>query len=383
MTALAPQSVDEAIDIVLSNASVLPHGSRTKENLLAASEACCLINTSRLAGITEYEPTEFTFTAKAGTPISEIAAALDANGQWMPFDPVFSSANANPKAVDQFAGTPRSATLAGAIASGLNGSCSLRFGGARDFVLGIKFIDGRGNHITAGGKVVKNAAGFDLPKFFVGSCGRFGVLTELTMKVFPKSESYSTLAFEGSLTDHLNSIKKLNATPLEFEAIDIFEGKLFVRIGGGERTLATAQNRIEELVGRVGIRLGSDGEISEASFWRAANRFEWSTDKALIKVPTQILQLHELLRLSDSIKIEDQIAPHQISLHRISLGGHVVYFGVDPKTVPHFISSLSSHGFAAQAIRNSQTVTQPFWWSPFSTKIKKALDPDQRFGSIE
>lgn len=382
MTALAPQSVDEAIDIVLSNASVLPHGSRTKENLLAASESCCLIDTSHLTGITEYEPTEFTFTAKAGTPISEIAAALDANGQWMPFDPAFSGANASPKAADQFAadqiaGLPPSATLAGAIASGLNGSCSLRFGGARDFVLGIKFIDGSGNHITAGGKVVKNAAGFDLPKFFVGSCGRFGILTELTMKVFPKSESYSTLAFEGSLTDHLNSIKKLNATPLEFEAIDIFEGKLFVRIGGGERTLATAQDRIEELVGSTGMRLGSDGEITEASFWRAANRFEWSTDKALVKVPTQILQVPDLLRLFESITSEQQSASF-----RISLAGQVVYFGVEPKAVSDFIASLASHGFAAQAIRNSQSVTQPFQWSPFATKIKKALDPDNRFGQF-
>lgn len=379
MTVLAPQSADEAIDIVMSNDSVLPHGSRTKASLLAASESFCLLDTSGLTGIIEYEPTEFTFTAKAGTPISEITQALDANDQWMPFDPAFSSADANQNDIAATTnGGLRSATLAGAIASGLNGPCSLRFGGARDFVLRIKFIDGIGNHITAGGKVVKNAAGFDLPKFFVGSCGRFGVLTELTMKVFPKSESYSTLVFEGSLNDHLNWIKKLNSTPLEFEAIDIFDGKLFVRIGGSERTLATAQSRIEELVTCVSMRLDSRIENQEDAFWSAANRFEWSTALALIKVPTHILQVPDLLRLFESITTERQSANY-----RISLAGQVVYFGVEPKTVSDFISSLASHGFAAQAIRNSQSLTPPFQWSPFATKIKKALDPDNRFGAFE
>ena len=379
MTVLAPQSADEAIDIVMSNDSVLPHGSRTKASLLAASESFCQLDTSGLTGIIEYEPTEFTFTAKAGTPISEITQVLDANDQWMPFDPAFSSADAKQNGIAATTnGGLRSATLAGAIASGLNGPCSLRFGGARDFVLRIKFIDGIGNHITAGGKVVKNAAGFDLPKFFVGSCGRFGVLTELTMKVFPKSESYSTLVLEGSLTDHLNWIKKLNSTPLEFEAIDIFDGKLFVRIGGSERTLSTAQSRIEELVTCVSMRLDSRIEIQEDAFWSAANRFEWSTALALIKVPTHILQVPDLLRLFESITTERQSANY-----RISLAGQVVYFGVEPKTVSDFISSLASHGFAAQAIRNSQCVTPPFQWSPFATKIKKALDPDNRFGAFE
>jgi len=374
MTALVPQTVDQAIDAVLSNDFVLPHGNCTKESLIAASESCCLIGTRGLTGITEYESTEFTFTAKAGTPISEIAAALDANGQWMPFDPVFSSAIADVSTAGVSTREHRSATLAGAISSGLNGSCSLRFGGARDFVLGIKFIDGNGNHITAGGKVVKNAAGFDLPKFFVGCCGRFGILTELTMKVFPKSNSYLTLVFEGTLNDHLNSIKRINSTPLEIEALDIFEGDLWVRIGGGERTLATAKKRIEELVGIAAQHRDFDGNDSDEGFWRESNRFGWLPDgDVLFKAPTHIRQLPKLMETIESIA----------SRARVSLGGQVVYFGVKPGNVSELLSSLSTQGFVAQAIRDSPSVIQPFPWTPFARKIKTALDPQHRFGAPE
>lgn len=374
MTALVPQTVDQAIDAVLSNDFVLPHGNRTKETLIAASESCCLIDTRGLTGITEYEPTEFTFTAKAGTPISEITAALDANGQWMPFDPVFSSAFPDTSNVEVNTKKHQSATLAGSISSGLNGSCSLRFGGARDFVLGIKFIDGNGSHITSGGKVVKNAAGFDLSKFFVGGCGRFGILTELTMKVFPKSEGYSTLSFEGSLNDHLNSIKRINSTPLEIEALDIFEENLWVQIGGGKQTLATAKKRIEELVGVAANQRKFDGNVSEEGFWQESNRFGWLPDgDVLFKVPAHIRQLPEMLETIESIT----------SRFRVSLGGQVVYFGVKPEQASDLLSSLSNQGFVAQAIRDSPSVMPPFPWTPFARKIKMALDPQHRFGTPE
>ena len=114
---------------------------------------------------------EFTFTALAGTPVREIAAALAERGQYLPFDPMLREAGA---------------TLGGTVAAGLSGPGRFRYGGLRDFILGVRFVDGEGRLLRLGGKVVKNAAGFDLPKFFVGSLGRFGVLAEMTFKVFPK-----------------------------------------------------------------------------------------------------------------------------------------------------------------------------------------------------
>src|SRR5437660_7832676 len=131
-----------------------------------------------LSGIVEYEPSEFTFTALAGTRVTEIAEALRKRGQYLPFDPMWQEAGA---------------TLGGTVASGLSGPGRFRFGGLRDFILGVRFVDGTGRLLRMGGKVVKNAAGFDLPKFFVGSLGRFGVLAELTFKVFPRPPSRLTL----------------------------------------------------------------------------------------------------------------------------------------------------------------------------------------------
>jgi FAD/FMN-containing dehydrogenase len=85
------------------------------------------------------------------------------------------------------------ATLGGTVAAGLSGAGRFRFGGLRDFILGVRFVDGTGRVLRMGGKVVKDAAGFDLPKFFVGSLGRFGVLAQITFKVFPRPASTMTL----------------------------------------------------------------------------------------------------------------------------------------------------------------------------------------------
>src|SRR5437660_3460343 len=134
-----------------------------------------------LSGIVEYEPSEFTFTALAGTRVTEIAEALRKRGQYLPFVRLLWVAGA---------------TLGGTVASGLSGPGRFRFGGLRDFILGVRFVDGTGRLLRMGGKVVKNAAGFDLPKFFVGSLGRFGVLAEITFKVFPQRLASRTLKLE-------------------------------------------------------------------------------------------------------------------------------------------------------------------------------------------
>src|SRR5207237_6012057 len=136
------------------------------------------LSTAGLRGILEYDPSEFTFTALAGTPVKEIAATLAERGQYLPFDPLCLDAGA---------------TLGGTVASGVNGPGRFRFGGLRDFILGVKFVDGLGRLLRLGGKVVKNAAGFDVPKFMVGSLGRFGALIEITFKVFPRPAATLTL----------------------------------------------------------------------------------------------------------------------------------------------------------------------------------------------
>src|SRR4051812_30056493 len=173
---LAPGSVKELVDAVRSTPHLLAVGAGTKPRLSAVDAV--KLSTARLRGIIEYDPSEFTFTAAAGTTIREIAATLEERGQYLPFDPMLVAAGA---------------TLGGTVAAGLSGPGRFRFGGLRDFILGVRFVDGMGRLLRMGGKVVKNAAGFDLPKFFVGSLGRFGVLAEMTFKVFPRPIASRTL----------------------------------------------------------------------------------------------------------------------------------------------------------------------------------------------
>ncbi len=170
--------VQAAVRAAPPGARILARGRGTKRPLSTPPDGAVVLDISGLSGIIEYEPGEFTFTALAGTPIAEIAAALAGHGQFLPFDPPLADAGA---------------TLGGTVAAGLSGPGRYRYGGVRDFILGIRYVDGAGEVVRTGGKVVKNAAGFDISKLMAGSLGSLGVLVELTFKVFPKPEAYATL----------------------------------------------------------------------------------------------------------------------------------------------------------------------------------------------
>jgi len=126
---------------------VMGKGSKTALHGLARDSA--VAGLTKLKGITEYRPEEYTLTVRAGTPVHKIQAELHKHGQYLPFDPLY----------------PAYATIGGTVASNLSGSRRFRYGGLRDFILGADVVDGLGRAFGVGGKVVKNAAGFDLSKF--------------------------------------------------------------------------------------------------------------------------------------------------------------------------------------------------------------------------
>src|SRR5512143_1651914 len=169
--AMNPTSIEELQSMVRGSPHVLPRGGGTKPALSTAHNGATVIDLAPLAGMLEYEPGEFVFTALAGTRLADVRAQLAEHGQYLPFDPLL---------VD------RGATLGGTIAAGANGPGRYRYGGVRDFLLGVRFVDGAGEIVHAGGKVVKNSAGFDIPKLMVGSLGQLGALIEVSFKVFPQ-----------------------------------------------------------------------------------------------------------------------------------------------------------------------------------------------------
>jgi len=277
---LRPRSVEEVVDSVCACAQVLAFGAGTKPVPSTAPPGCASMSLAGLSGILEYDPCEYTFTALAGTPLATVATELARNGQHMPFDPPLAASGA---------------TLGGTIASGLSGPGRQRYGGVRDFILGVRFVTGAGELVRGGGKVVKNAAGFDIPKLLVGSLGRMGVLVEATFKVFPRPRAFATLlAQRPTLDDALATIARLGAAPFDIEALELDPpGALAIRLGGAEETFATRLAALERFVGGAFTRLEGP---AEGQFWetRAPNGTGAGAGVLVVKVPLTLAAIPAL-----------------------------------------------------------------------------------------
>ncbi|MGI9385997.1 MAG: FAD-binding protein, partial [Methyloligellaceae bacterium] len=169
-------------------------GSGSKHNIGRPSQTALIMSTENLRGVTLYEPTELVIAAMAGTPLATIETELTKHNQQLAFEPIDLG-----NAVGSGGGT---ATIGGIIAANLSGSRRIYAGAARDHLLGIRAVNGRGEIFKSGGRVMKNVTGYDLCKTMAGSWGTLSVLTEITMKVLPKPEETRTLVIRG-LTDEM------------------------------------------------------------------------------------------------------------------------------------------------------------------------------------
>lgn len=287
-------------------------GSKPALSLRRCADDTQLLDLTDLQGITAYQPEEYTLTARAGTTLAEVAAMLEENGQYLPFDPPLAD---------------RGATLGGTVAAGLSGSGRYRYGGIRDFLIGIRFIDGRGQEIRGGGTVVKNAAGFDFPKLFVGSLGRLGILTELTFKVFPRPPAFATVEAQfDALSDLLAGLNAVTGSAIDLHAVDFApteEGwRLWVRIGGLEPALEERALALQEVIVRGAERTGllslyRDNE--DDILWREARSMDWLTDgTGLVRIP---------LTPGRIPAAEEMFGPAQTARRRYSVGGNLLWLG--------------------------------------------------------
>ncbi|ESZ39436.1 FAD-binding protein [Mesorhizobium sp. L2C066B000] len=197
MTTFTPTSSTEVLSTVQwaaaeeSPLETIGHGS--KRGIGRPSQTEHTLDLSKLTGVTLYEPAELVLSAKAGTPLSDIESLLAENGQQLAFEPM----DYGPL----FGGIKGRGTIGGVLAANLSGPRRLKAGAARDHILGINAVAGRGEAFKSGGRVVKNVTGYDLSKLMANSWGTLAVFTDVTFKVLPAAEIEVTLAVRGLLDD--------------------------------------------------------------------------------------------------------------------------------------------------------------------------------------
>lgn len=184
-----------------------------------------LLETGSHRGIVEYEPSELVLTARAGTPLKEIEDRLAEHGQILPFEPPHFG---------------EGATIGGAFATGLSGPRRPHAGAARDLLLGCRIINGFGEHLAFGGRVMKNVAGYDVSRLMVGALGTLGLITEVSVKVLPRPVAETTLAFECTLSEAVDTMNRWAAKPLPISATCHDGRRLFVRLSGTEAGVHSA-----------------------------------------------------------------------------------------------------------------------------------------------
>lgn len=220
---LRAQADGTALDIRGGGTKNFYGGARTGEPL----------HVTGLTGISSYEPTELVVTARAGTPLADLEAALEAQGQCLPFEP------------------PRFApggTVGGMVAAGLSGPARVSVGSLRDHVLGLTLLNGRGEVLTFGGQVAKNVAGYDVSRLMAGSLGILGVICEVSLKVLPIARATATLCFDWDEGKALEQLRRWASQPLPINASAWNGGRLHVRLCGAAAAVSGACGRLGGMV---------------------------------------------------------------------------------------------------------------------------------------
>jgi FAD/FMN-containing dehydrogenase len=215
---------DRILDARVRRVSLDIRGGNTKAFYAEASRGEPL-GLAELTGISNYEPSELVVTARAGTPLAELEAALAEQGQCLAFEPPRFAAGG---------------TVGGMVAAGLSGPARAAAGPLRDYVLGATLLNGRGELLSFGGQVMKNVAGYDVSRLMAGSWGILGILCEVSLKVLARKVAVATLSFDWDERRALAEMARWNALPLPMSASAWYAGCLRIRLAGAEAAVRSA-----------------------------------------------------------------------------------------------------------------------------------------------
>jgi glycolate oxidase FAD binding subunit len=281
-----------------------------------------VVDTRGYAGVVAYEPTELVITARCGTRLAEIESLLAERGQMLAFEPPHFGPDA---------------TLGGCVSAGLSGPRRPAAGGVRDFVLGVKLIDGHAELMSFGGQVMKNVAGYDVSRLVCGALGTLGLIAEVSLKVLPKPFEESTLLFRMDQAQALDKLNEWGGQPLPVSASAFCDGALALRLSGAGAAVRAARDRLggEPIDPQQaqefwsGIREQTDPFFDDDDpLWRLSVP---SIAGPLDPPGRQLIEWGGALRWLESAAPAQQIRE---AAHRA--GGHATLFRAADKAVPVF-----------------------------------------------
>lgn len=285
---------------------------------------CRILDAAGYAGIVDYEPTELVVTARTGMRLADLEAELRKHGQMLAFEPPrFASA----------------ATLGGCVATGLSGPRRASAGAVRDFVLGVRMLDGRGDDLSFGGQVMKNVAGYDVSRLMTGSMGTLGLLLEVSLKVLPLPAMEMTLRMSMKEAEAIGKMNFWAGKPLPVSATCFYDGELTLRLSGAEPAVRAAHTK-----------LGGDEIVEGMSFWESVREQTHSffqPQKSLwrlsIKSTTPPLSLpgKQLIEWGGALRwcasnTEAEVDAEAVREIAMTAGGHATLFRGSGLSVPVF-----------------------------------------------
>ncbi len=281
-----------------------------------------LLDITPYQGIVNYEPTELVITARAGTRLSAIESVLREHGQMLAFEPPHFTT---------------SATLGGCVAAGLSGPRRASAGAVRDFVLGVRMLDGNGRDLHFGGQVMKNVAGYDVSRLMAGSLGTLGVLLEISLKVLPLPMTEKTICLEMNATQAIEQMNRWAGKPLPISATCHVDGQFYVRLSGADTAIRAAQ-----------MQLGGEPYTDGDAFWQALREqthsfFEPAATLWRLSVKSTTPECHlpgkQLMEWNGALRwlvCQDDTAALALREAAQAAGGHATLFRSGNHAIPVF-----------------------------------------------
>lgn len=383
MTTLAPSDEAELAAIVGAAAAkrtpLAVEGGGTRRALGRPMQTAATLSTLGIAGVTLYEPAELVISARAGTPLDTIETLLGNRNQRLAFEPI------DHRAILNSSGSP---TIGAVAAANLSGPRRIQVGAARDSLIGLRAVTGRGEVVKSGGRVMKNVTGYDLVKFMAGSHGTLGVFSEVTFKVAPIPETETTIVI-GGLEDEA-AVKALSVAlaspwsvtgaahlpPYEHEI-----ARTLIRIEGFEASVKERRDKLAAMLSSFGRAETMSADASRA-VWRAVR------DLAALAAPKRAVIWRISVRPSDGPRLVAELRQTLPCRVLYDWGGGLVWIAATDTgdsagvmVVRDAVARVGGHATLVRAPDHVRLAVDVFEPQPapvmdLQRKLKAAFDPE-------